>query len=34
MNVILFDFDGVIVDSFSFCYRIIHTRDGITEDGY
>ncbi|MBP6945327.1 HAD family hydrolase [Patescibacteria group bacterium] len=34
MNVILFDFDGVIVDSFSFCYRIIHTRDGITEDEY
>ncbi len=34
MNVILFDFDGVIVDSFSFCYRIIQTRDGITEDEY
>lgn len=34
MNVILFDFDGVIVDSFSFCYRIIHTRDDITEEEY
>lgn len=34
MNVILFDFDGVIVDSFPFCYRIIHTRDYITEDEY
>lgn len=34
MNVILFDFDGVIVDSFPFCYRIIHTRDDITEEEY
>lgn len=34
MKVILFDFDGVIVDTFSLCYRIIKTRDAITEDAY
>ena len=34
MKVILFDFDGVIVDTFSFCYRIIANRDGITEQEY
>lgn len=34
MNVLLFDFDGVIVDSFDFCYRIIHAREGITKDEY
>lgn len=34
MHVILFDFDGVMVDSFSFCYRIIHARDSISEEEY
>lgn len=34
MKVILFDFDGVIADTFSFCYRIIHSRDFVTEDEY
>ena len=34
MNVLLFDFDGVIADTFSFCYRIMQARDGISEDEY
>lgn len=34
MKVILFDFDGVIVDTFSFCYRIMNSRDAISEDFY
>jgi phosphoglycolate phosphatase len=34
MKIVLFDFDGVIADTFSFCYRIIHSRDGLTEDEY
>lgn len=34
MKVILFDFDGVIADTFSFCYRIINSRDSITEEEY
>lgn len=34
MKVILFDFDGVIADTFAFCHKIIHARDGVTEDEY
>ena len=34
MRVILFDFDGVIVDTFSMCYRIIHARVPLTRDEY
>lgn len=34
MKVILFDFDGVIADTFSFCHRIINSRDLIDEDEY
>lgn len=35
MKVILFDFDGVIVDTFSFCYRIMSERyGGISQDEY
>ena len=34
MKVILFDFDGVIVDTFSFCYRIMNSRDPLSEDAY
>ncbi len=34
MNIILFDFDGVIADTFSFCYRIMNSRDSISEDEY
>lgn len=35
MKAILFDFDGVIVDTFSFCYRIMSERyGGITEEEY
>ncbi len=34
MKVILFDFDGVVVDTFSFCYRIMNSRDSISEDVY
>ncbi len=34
MKIVLFDFDGVIVDTFAFCYRIIQARDGISEDEY
>ncbi len=34
MKIILFDFDGVIVDTFSFCYRIIDSRDSLSESEY
>ncbi len=34
VKVILFDFDGVIVDSFAFCYKIINARDSITAEEY
>ncbi len=34
MKVILFDFDGVVVDTFSFCYRIMNSRDSISEEAY
>lgn len=34
MKVILFDFDGVIVDTFSFCHRISNMRSPVTEDEY
>lgn len=33
-NLIFFDFDGVIVDTFSFCFRIVDSREYITEAEY
>ncbi|MBP7056897.1 HAD family hydrolase [Candidatus Gracilibacteria bacterium] len=34
MKIILFDFDGVIVDSFAICYKIMRGCEQITPDGY
>jgi phosphoglycolate phosphatase len=34
VKIIVFDFDGVIADTFSFCYRIINERDSITPAEY
>ncbi|MBU2567028.1 HAD hydrolase-like protein [Patescibacteria group bacterium] len=34
MKIILFDFDGVIVDTYKFCYRIINSRDNLSETEY
>jgi len=33
-NIIFFDFDGVIVDSFGFCFKIVDSREFITESDY
>ncbi|MFA6432255.1 MAG: HAD hydrolase-like protein [Candidatus Paceibacterota bacterium] len=33
-KVIIFDFDGVIVDTFSFCFKIVDSREYITEADY
>lgn len=34
MNIILFDFDGVIVGTFSFCYEISNSTSPITKEEY
>lgn len=34
MKIILFDFDGVIADTYSFCYRIISSNEALTHDEY
>jgi phosphoglycolate phosphatase len=34
MKIILFDFDGVIADTFAFCYNIANSRDALTHDEY
>ncbi len=34
MKIILFDFDGVIVDSFAFCYKIMSSNEPLTQDEY
>lgn len=34
MKIILFDFDGVIVDTFSFCHRISNMKSPVTEEEY
>lgn len=34
MKVLLFDFDGVIVDSFGFCYEIVSSREPLTAEEY
>lgn len=34
MKIIFFDFDGVIVDTYSFCFRIVESREHITETDY
>ncbi len=33
-KVIIFDFDGVIVDTFDFCYQIYKNNSSMTEDEY
>ena len=33
-HIIFFDFDGVIVDSFAFCFKIVDSREYITESEY
>jgi phosphoglycolate phosphatase len=34
LKVILFDFDGVIVDTFAFCHRISNMRSPVAEEDY
>jgi len=34
MKVILFDFDGVIVDTFKFCHKISNLRSQVSEEEY
>lgn len=34
MKIILFDFDGVIVDSFAFCYKIMSSHKPLTLEEY
>lgn len=34
LKVILFDFDGVIVDTFAFCHRIANMRSPVAEEDY
>ena len=34
MKIVFFDFDGVIVDTYSFCFRIVESREYITEPDY
>ncbi|MEK9157634.1 MAG: HAD hydrolase-like protein, partial [Patescibacteria group bacterium] len=33
-KIVIFDFDGVIVDSFSMCLKIVDSREYITEPEY
>jgi phosphoglycolate phosphatase-like HAD superfamily hydrolase len=33
-KIVFFDFDGVIVDTFDFCFKIVDTREYITEEEY
>ena len=33
-NIVFFDFDGVIVDTFAFCFKIVDSREFITESEY
>ncbi|MSR71298.1 MAG: HAD family hydrolase [Candidatus Taylorbacteria bacterium] len=34
MKIVIFDFDGVIVDSFTFCHRISNSISEVTQDEY
>jgi phosphoglycolate phosphatase len=34
LKIILFDFDGVIVDTFTFCHRIANMRSPVSEEEY